>query len=81
MRQREQEPEMCACGGKCEGICRKLHRNVPVRDKKNIPTGEKRLCTGAFVKQSCRRRRKRDDDEPRQQQHNIADKYKGLFEY
>lgn len=80
----EKSKDMCASGGNCEGICRQLHRIVPVRDKKNIPTGEKRLCAGAYIKQNRTKRRKRGDDEPRQQQEqrfDAADKYKGLFDY
>lgn len=78
----EKSKDLCASGGICEGVCRQLYRVMPVRDKKNIPTGEKRLCTGAYTKQNRTVRRKREDTEPRQQpQFNAADKYKGLFDY
>lgn len=80
---KDKSKDMCASGGMCEGICRRLYRNMPVRDKKNIPTSEKRLCTGAFLKTTVRRKRKHDDDDPRRQRHEERepDKYKGLFDY
>lgn len=80
----EQNKEMCACDGKyCEGVCRTLHRMVPVRDKANKPTGEKRLCTSAFIKSPIRRKRKYEEEAEQKESTRFDEraKYKGLFDY
>lgn len=80
----ELSKEVCASGGRCEGVCRTLYRTVSDRSGKDGKlTGETRLCTAAYIKTSAKKKRKlREEDDTRKQQlGSEQDKFKGLFDY
>ncbi len=66
MRHREQEPELCCCGGKCEGICRTLHKTKMVTEKaprggvdKLVP----RTCGALYIEKKREPKPKKRDRE------------------
>lgn len=80
----EPSKEMCASGGRCEGVCRTLYRTVSDRAGKDGKlTGATRLCTAAYIKTSARKKHKlREEEDTRKQQlGSEQERFKGLFDY
>ena len=72
---KNQDEELCSCGGKCEGICRKTHRTKMVCEViKGKPTGIKipRTCIALYKKEK-KRERKHDkrDDQRKEENHDM----------
>jgi hypothetical protein len=71
---KDENQELCSCGGKCEGICRDTHRVKLVHEVvKGKPTGMMipRTCIALYKKEKKREKKRDDRKDHKEEAHDM----------